>query len=95
MHRPLRLLIESRVGRISIFPLNPGFGSGLPRRRTLPAEPASDSYGFPRLLGPSAVPAIAVQVTPNFDAFTLPVSAGFRVAPVAPASPLQRLRYRS
>jgi len=95
MYRPLCLLIELRVGRISIFPLNLGFGSGLPRPRSLVVEPASDSSGFPASSALRLCRRSLFRLPQTLMPSALPVSAGFQVAPVAPTSSLRRLRYRS
>jgi len=70
-----------------IFPLNLGFGSGLPLPRSRFAEPASDSDGLRHLPRPFGC---AGDLRLGFPSLLMPsallVSAGFRVAPVAPAS---------
>jgi len=86
MHQPLCLPTELRVGRISIFPLNLGFGSGLPRHRSLFAEPASDSDGCPSSSSLRLCRRSPFRLPRTLMPSALPVSAGFQVAPVAPTS---------
>lgn len=70
-----------------IFPLNLGFGSGLPLRRSLFAEPASESNGLRHLPRPFGCAGDLHSSFPELlMPSALPVSAGFWVSPVAPTS---------
>jgi hypothetical protein len=95
MHRPLCLLISLRVGRISIFPPNLGFGSGLPRHRSLLVEPASDSSGFPASSALRRCRRSRFRLPRTLMAFSV---AGFSRVPGCPGGSrlfLRRLRYGS